>query len=205
MSDRSAQPASAGRPALRHPFRRKNFRLRLLPLYGVAAAAFWLAVPTPGSLVLGGVVLGLGEGLRLWATGHLVKTRSLTATGPYAYLRHPLYLGTLLLGLGFGLAGGRATALLVAGLFVPVFAFYYIPYKERVETERLLARYGEPYAEYHRAVPALWPRSTPWRPAGSRPADGSWSFERVKENDELGALLGVTLGVAALWFRAQLG
>jgi protein-S-isoprenylcysteine O-methyltransferase Ste14 len=52
-----------------------------------------LARPNPHSLVVGGILVFFGEVVRVWASGHLMRTQELTTSGPYAYLRDPLYLG----------------------------------------------------------------------------------------------------------------
>ncbi|HKN47676.1 MAG TPA: methyltransferase [Candidatus Polarisedimenticolia bacterium] len=99
---------------------------------GVYAFVAWLVAasdPTP-ALVLGGSVIAfLGEGLRIWAAGHLVKSARLVTTGPYAYVQHPLYLGRLLIFTGLTIAARVETrlntAILVAGYIL--FFIYYLP------------------------------------------------------------------------------
>ncbi|HEY8153798.1 MAG TPA: isoprenylcysteine carboxylmethyltransferase family protein [Myxococcota bacterium] len=190
---------------MRHPFRRKNLSPRLLPLYALAVAAFLLARPTPTSFLIGSLLVAAGAALRFWGAGYLVKNDLLSVAGPYAHLRHPLYAGTLCLALGFGvIAGGWALAL-VLGCFLPLFFFYYLPYKERVESARLERRHGDAYAEYHRAVPALLPslnRFTPEQDPG--PARERWSFERLRENDEHGTMLGIGVALLLLALRPLL-
>lgn len=189
---------------MRHPFRRKNLSPRLWPGYALAAAGLWLARPSAVGLATGGCVAALGCALRLWSAGHLVKTEELTLSGPYAYLRHPLYLGTLLIALGFGAMAGPASLALVLAIFLPAYFGYYLPYKERVESERLLLRYGATYAAYRSAVPALWPRFRAWCPpaSGVSQAERRWSRERASQNDEFGVLLGALAGLLALWVWA---
>jgi protein-S-isoprenylcysteine O-methyltransferase Ste14 len=147
---------------VRHPFRRKNLSPRLLPLYAVAIAAFLLARPTPASFLIGLLLVAAGAALRFWGAGHLV-TNDLSPA--LRTLRHPLYAGTLCLALGFGVIAGGWALVLVLGCFLPLFFFYYFPYKERVESARLERRHGSAYAEYHRAVPALLPSLIRFTPA----------------------------------------
>jgi hypothetical protein len=191
---------------VRHPFRRKNLRARLLPLYVGVLAALALARPTAPGLLVGGVLLAAGLGLRAWGAGHLWKTRELVASGPYAHLRHPLYAGALLMGTGFAVAAGpRALAgLVLAGL--PLFFGYYLPYKERVEGARLERRFGTAAVAYRAAVPALLPSFPAWRPParlGVR-SDGAWSALRYRDNHELGTLCAALLGFALLVARGVL-
>lgn len=187
---------------MRHPLRRKTLGPRLLPLYALGLLWLALARPTPASLAAGGLVAALGAALRAWGAGHLVKTDRLVVAGPYAFLRHPLYAGTLLAVIGLGVAAGRSSLALVVAVFVPFFLLYYLPYKDRIEGARLERRYGEAYADWRRSVPALLPRIAPWRPAvavppGTRPR---WSAARFRANDEDGALFAI----AAAWLFVAL-
>jgi protein-S-isoprenylcysteine O-methyltransferase Ste14 len=186
---------------VRHPFRRKHLSPRLLALYALGALLLWLAEPTPGSLLGGGLVVALGAGLRAWGAGHLVKTERLVRSGPYAYLRHPLYAGTLLVAAGLGVAAGPRGLALVALVFGPFFFAYYLPRKDRNERARLERRHGEAYAAWRRAVPGLLPRLAPWRPDASRPR---WSAARFRANGEDGALLAAVAAFGLLALRGAL-
>ncbi len=189
---------------MRHPFRRKNLSPRLLPLYALGALFVWLAEPTPGRLLSGGLVMALGAGLRAWGAGHLVKTERLVSSGPYAHLRHPLYAGTLLVAVGLGVAAGPPGFALVALVFAPFFFGYYLPRKERSEGARLGRRHGEAYAAWRRAVPSLAPRLAPWQTAGRDGPPPRWSAARFRENDEDGALLAVALAWGLLALRGAI-
>lgn len=192
---------------MRNPIRLKNLDRRFLPLY-VVGLLLLIWRPPEGErfgLALAPILLGLA--LRGWGAGHLVKTESLTTTGPYAYLRHPLYAGTLLIGSGFALLiGGWVSALLLALLW-PWFAWHYYPRKEASEGQRLVARHGPRFERYRAAVPALLPRWPGWRDgepgggvASGRGAD--WRLARYSENNELGTLLAVSAGLLLFWLRA---
>lgn len=187
---------------MRHPLRRKHLGPRLLPLYALGLLWLALAEPSSASLAAGGLVTALGAALRAWGAGHLVKTDRLVVAGPYAFLRHPLYAGTLLAVIGLGAAAGGGSLALVVAVFVPFFLLYYLPYKDRIEGARLERRYGEAYALWRRSVPALLPRLSPWRLAGADPARTRprWSAERFRANDEGGALLAI----AAAWLLVAL-
>jgi protein-S-isoprenylcysteine O-methyltransferase Ste14 len=182
------------------PSRRKSLAPRLFPLYGLALVLLWMSHPTAAGLAAGFVLVGAGEALRLWAAGYLVKNDELTLSGPYAHVRNPLYLGSLLVGCGFLLMGGRAASLWLLPIGLAFFFLYYFPYKERIESARLERFYGEPYRAYRAAVPALFPRITPWRSASVRSAL-RWSRERMRANHEHGAALAIALGAVALLLR----
>ncbi len=175
---------------------------RLWPFYLAAVGLLWFAEPRPVWGAAGAVLAGAGAALRAWGAGHLVKTDALTTTGPYAYLRHPLYAGTLLTFSGFVLAAGGRFSGPVLAVGGALFFLYYLPYKDRIEGARLEQRYGPEFSAYRGAVPRLWPRLRPWHPApagageGPGRAGGGWSLERFRENHE-GATLA-TLSVLAL-------
>src|SRR3954464_15635836 len=77
---------------------RRLARWRVPLGYVLGVIAFWFTDPTAASLSIGAAVGALGEALRIWAAGHLEKGREVTTTGPYAFTRHPLYLGSSIMG-----------------------------------------------------------------------------------------------------------
>ena len=122
-----------------------------------------LARPTLRALAIGAVVSVLGLGIRAWAAGHIRKNAELAVSGPYAFTRNPLYLGSFLLGLGFTIASGRwVLALLFAALFLGI----YFPVM-RVEASTMTELFGDKYQLYKQAVPLFFPRFTPYRQANS--------------------------------------
>ncbi len=113
-----------------------------VPLGFVCAAIFFLlSRPRPLTLAIGGAVALPGLALRAWATGHLRKNNALAVTGPYAYTRNPLYLGSFLIGLGFTIASGRFVLGIV---FAALFLGIYVPVM-RVESATLAELFGERY------------------------------------------------------------
>ncbi|MCG8587710.1 MAG: isoprenylcysteine carboxylmethyltransferase family protein [Proteobacteria bacterium] len=189
---------------MRNPIRLKNFRLRFLPYYAVGLLVVAWTRPTPLGFAIGAGLACAGLALRSWGAGHLVKNDHFTVTGPYAHVRHPLYLGTLLIGTGFGvIAGGWLALPLIAALGAWFFLDYF-PRKERIESARLEALYGAEYARYRAEVPALlaslrpWPGRTPEEPT----AAASWQAHRFADNNELGTLLAVVAGLGLFALRA---
>jgi hypothetical protein len=82
-------------------------------------AALWLARPTIENVMRGAVLAAIGEALRLWAAGHIEKGREVTTTGPYRWLRHPLYLGSAIMAIGLGVAASRPVVWgIVAGYLI---------------------------------------------------------------------------------------
>ena len=187
------------------PYNRALGFLRNLLTYLLVAFLIWVARPTWASLAVGLPLLVLGEAIRLWAAGHLYKTDKLITSGPYRYTRNPLYLGRLILFTGLAVAAriplaGQAwlgsAVILVLGW--GVFFGYYLRRKERVEPARLRQVHGEPYERYFEAVPALFPRWTPWAGASREP----WRSERLRRNREQWMVVVVVLMTALLVWRA---
>jgi hypothetical protein len=148
-------------------------------------------------------VAASGEALRLWATGHLHKNDALTVTGPYAFLRNPLYLGTLLIVTGFITMSRSSLSFGLYLGFLVFFVGYYMPYKNRIEGARLEDLYGDAFRRYAVAVPSILPRLHPYRPLASDTSPRSdWRRERFIDNNEIGtaaAVLVGALGMVARW------
>lgn len=162
---------------------------------------FWLLSMRPVlGLLVGGTILALGgQALRLWAAGHLIKDRVLTTTGPFAYTRHPLYLGSTLIGLGLCLASGIWWSYL---LIAVVFALFYLP-TAAFEEEWLRETYGESYDRYREAVPGVGVRRSrydPPAPTAIAP-DRGFAWGRILKNREHHTALATTLLLAAFWAR----
>ncbi len=154
---------------------------------------FYLAKPGLSWFIPGAVITLFGEGLRLWAAGHLRKNKQLTATGPYAYVKNPLYIGTLLITIGYS-AMAKNVYIMIAG-FVWFF-IYYAPYKKKQENEKLIGSFGQPWIEYDKAVPDYVPRLSPYPGRGAN----RWSYDVVKENSEHETAAAVFTGFAVMLY-----
>lgn len=108
------------------------------------AAVLWLATPTALSLTVGGLIAIAGELLRIWAAGHLEKGREVTRTGPYRLTRHPLYLGSAIVGLGAAIAASR----LVVSLIIVAYLSATIAAAIRIEEANMRASFGDQYDAY---------------------------------------------------------
>jgi protein-S-isoprenylcysteine O-methyltransferase Ste14 len=154
----------------------------------VLVVAFaWFSRPDVKSLALGLPVSVLGLLLRGWATGHVEKNIRLAESGPYAYLRNPLYLGTLLVAAGFVVASRRWW---LAVLFGAVFVLIYLPAIELEEQH--LRKLFPSFAAYAERVPALWPALKPAR------RKERFRWELYLRNREYQALVGFALGAGLL-------
>ena len=167
-----------------------------VPLGFLCAAAFiFLARPTTRTLVAGGIVSILGLGLRAWAAGHIRKNAELATSGPYAYTRNPLYLGSFLLGLGFTVAAGRWV---LAVLFGALFLGIYFPVM-RVEASTLTKLFARDYETYSRSVPLFFPRLTPFRQSAS--SGSRFDSSLYLRYREYRAALGLVIAWGVLLFK----
>ena len=137
-------------------------RLRVPIGFLLVAAFAWWSAPSAGSLAWGAPISIAGLLLRGWAAGHLAKNQSLATSGPYAWTRNPLYLGTTLVAAGLVVASREAG---LAALFAAAFALVYLPAIE-LEEQHLRTLFPE-YAGYAQRVPRLGARIPAERSAKS--------------------------------------
>ena len=148
----------------------------------------WLAKPTVESLLIGAGLVIPGLAIRGLASGHLQKNEQLATGGPYAYTRNPLYLGSLILSVGFALA---ARSWWIVGGIVLLFFVIYLPV---IGSEENFLRERFPqFDEYAREVPSLLPRVSRF---GKR--SGSFSWDLYWKHREYNATLGAVAIMAAL-------
>jgi protein-S-isoprenylcysteine O-methyltransferase Ste14 len=155
-------------------------------------AALVLVRPTPLSLALGLPLVLFGEALRLWASGHIEKTKALATGGPYAHTRNPLYVGSLLIAAGVAVAGASWWVALAAAVYF--LAFY--PSVIREEADFLAKKFGEEYAGWASAVPLFLPRLAPAGPRSSR-----FDWARVGQNREWRTAIAVPVIAVLLLAR----
>jgi protein-S-isoprenylcysteine O-methyltransferase Ste14 len=176
-------------------WRRIARRIRV-PL-GFAFAAFyvWRAHPRWWSIAAGTAVALVGIALRALASGHVKKNRELTMSGPYAYVRNPLYLGSIIIGFGFAIAARDAWIVLI---LVVYFCAVYVPVI-RGEQEFLSGQFAD-YAAYMQHVPSLVPR-TLWFAGATHGFSRDLYFRHREYNALLGAAAIVAVLIAKiLWF-----
>ncbi|MCR4376192.1 MAG: isoprenylcysteine carboxylmethyltransferase family protein, partial [Acidobacteria bacterium] len=121
---------------------------------------------------------------RVWAAGHIEKGREVTRSGPYRHTRHPLYVGSAIMAVGFGIASSSVwTALLVV-------AYFLVTYLAAVRTEEatLDARFNGQYAAYREGR----------APAVTRTFSLNRAFEM---NREYRSLAGLMFALVLLWLR----
>jgi protein-S-isoprenylcysteine O-methyltransferase Ste14 len=171
-------------------------RIRVPLSFAFTAFYLWLATPTAASLLIGSALIIPGLAVRALASGHVQKNERLATSGPYAHTRNPLYLGSLILSVGFAMAArnwwiGAGLVLMFLAIYLPV-----------IRGEEVFLREHFPeFAEYASQVPRLLPRLTSF--SGGR---GTFSYDLYRKHREYNASLGSAAMMAALtakllWIR----
>jgi hypothetical protein len=159
-----------------------RLRTRLGLVFG--AAAFFFAQPTLRSLALGAAIAALGEALRIWAAGHLHKSREVTASGPYRWFSHPLYVGSSVLGVGLAVASANAVTTSLIAIYLAVT----IAAAVRTEEAFLRRKFGDAYKRYKLGDTVGSPRR--------------FNVERAIANGEHRTLAGIAAAVLLLLLKA---
>lgn len=185
---------SASAPSTLFPKPYADFvaRLRVPAGFLLLLAFAWFSVPSSESVLWGALLSLPGLVLRGWAAGHLRKDSTLTTSGPYAYIRNPLYAGTLLVAAGMAYAAQEWS---LALLFGAVFLLVYLP-AISLEEQHLRDLFPA-FPDYARRVPLL----IPYR--GHIPGTQRFSFSQYLYNREYEAAIGFLIGVAFLFAKAS--
>ena len=154
--------------------------------FALGALALALANPSWPSLQLGALIAAVGESIRVWAAGHLEKSREVTQSGPYAFVRHPLYLGTSIIGLGVAVAGSS----LAVALIVLAYIGTTIPAAMKAEEAHLRDKFGAAYDDYLQREAPPMPRR--------------FSLSRALGNREHHTIAGLLAALALLAIKVQL-
>ena len=164
---------------------RRIARLRVPIGFLSGAVVLWLAHPTLRTLTVGAIVAAAGEAIRVWAAGHLEKGREVTTTGPYTLTRHPLYVGSTIIGIGLSIA----CASVAVGALVLTYLAVTLTAAVRTEEAHLTEKFGEAYPDYRAGRVATEARR--------------FSLARAWRNREYRAVVGVLIAMALLAWRAS--
>ena len=170
-------------------------RIRVPLGFAFAVLYFWLAHPTWLFLSLSALLIVPGLLIRALASGHVRKNEALATSGPYAHTRNPLYVGSLLIGIGFAVA---ARSWWVGAVLVVMFFAIYMPVI-RGEEKFLREKFPE-FDEYAKRVPRMFPRIAPHRPAD----DGRFSLALYRQHREYNALVGALAMMVGLVVKMKL-
>jgi protein-S-isoprenylcysteine O-methyltransferase Ste14 len=166
-------------------------RIRVPLGFVFAVLYFWLARPSWNFLALGAILILPGLLIRASASGHVRKNEALATSGPYAYTRNPLYLGSLLIGVGFAVA---ARSWWVGVVLVVMFFAIYLPVIR--DEEAFLRQKFPEFEEYAQRVPRMFPKIGP--SSREEKTGGGFSFDLYLQHREYNALLGALAMVGAL-------
>jgi len=169
----------------------QRFRVPLGFLFAIIFLLF--AKPEPLSLGIGGAIAVIGLLIRAWASGHIRKNQNLAISGPYAYTRNPLYLGSFILGVGFTIASGVWWLGLV---FIALFLGIYLPVM-RVEAKELTEIFGAEYKEYAQKVPLFFPQVR-----ADRKSETNFDLDLYLRYREYQAALGLIFAWSVLLIKA---
>jgi protein-S-isoprenylcysteine O-methyltransferase Ste14 len=152
-----------------------------------------LAKPTVLTILLGLPFIVGGAGIRIWSSGYIDKNKALIMDGPYALIRHPLYMGNFVIGLGFAIMAGEFSLLLV---FLCAFGIIYL--STIMEEEKYLQElYGQQFSEYVREVPRFIPRL-----AGKNKDHMTFEWRRVRGHKEYKAWAAIGVCVIFMVFKS---
>lgn len=163
-----------------------NFLARRRVAIGFLAGigALWLADPSPRLLAVGSAIAAAGELIRIWAAGHLEKGREVTSSGPYRFTRHPLYLGSTIIGAGLAIASASLIVVVLVALYLAVTLTAAIATEEAHLTEK----FGAAYPAYRDGLATRGERR--------------FSFARAMKNREYRAVIGLLAVLALLSLKA---
>jgi protein-S-isoprenylcysteine O-methyltransferase Ste14 len=150
--------------------------------------------PNRGSLLVAIPIAVCGVLIRGWASGHLRKNDELSVSGPYAYTRNPLYLGSFFMTLGCAVAGANRLLGLWLMLF---FVLVYWPVMQ-AEAAHMQSLFGGDYRRWAANVPLFIPRLTPYRLDGAR----SFDLQQYLRHREYRALIGLSVVIGILALKA---
>jgi protein-S-isoprenylcysteine O-methyltransferase Ste14 len=155
--------------------------------FALSVLVLWLSQPTRDTILVGFAIALVGEAIRFWAAGHLNKSIEVTASGPYRWVAHPLYLGSTLMGMGLAFASGRLFVAIVVGVYLG------LTLTAAVQTEEafLSRTFGSRYDSYRRGATNVTSRG-----------DRRFSLEQAIVNREHRAVVGLAIAVLLLTLKA---
>jgi len=166
-----------------------RFRVALGFVFGVLVLV--LAQPTMRSLAAGMSIAALGEGIRIWAAGHLRKSREVTVSGPYRWVAHPLYVGSSVMGVGLAIAAASVPVAVLIAIYLASTLTAAIKSEEAF----LRRTFGDQYDLYRSGVAAKRRE----RSAASR---RGFSLEQAMANREYRAVAGLGITILLLVWKA---
>jgi hypothetical protein len=166
-----------------------RFRVALGFVFGVLVLI--LAQPTARSLVAGMSMAACGEAIRIWASGHLRKSREVTVSGPYRFVAHPLYVGSSVMGAGLAIASANVIVAALIALYLAATLTAAIKSEEAF----LRRTFGDQYDLYRSGVAAK-------RRERSAATQRRFSLAQAMANREYRAVAGLGIAILLLIWKA---
>ena len=166
-----------------------RMRVALGFVFGVLVLV--LAQPSAASLAIGMSVAACGELIRIWAAGHLRKSREVTVSGPYRWVAHPLYVGSSVMGAGLAIA----SASLPAAVLIAVYLAATLTAAIKSEEAFLRRTFGDQYELYRSGVEAK-------RRERGGASNRAFSLQQAMANREYRAVAGLTAAILLLIWKA---
>jgi protein-S-isoprenylcysteine O-methyltransferase Ste14 len=166
-------------------------RLRVALGFVFGVLVLVLAQPTAMSLFVGMTIAACGEAIRIWAAGHLRKSREVTVSGPYRWVAHPLYVGSSIMGVGLGVAA----ASVIVAVLIAIYLVATLTAAIKSEEAFLRRTFGDQYDLYRSGVAAQRRESGA---ASRRP----FRFEQAIANREYRAVAGLGITILLLIWKA---
>lgn len=174
---------------------RRWFKLRFAIFYPLGIFVAIFANSDDKSIMRGIWFIAFGLLLRIWANGYAVKSEKLTTSGPYAFARHPLYLGTIILTIGFII---MLKLHYIGIVFLLIMAIAY--YRTIKQEEKMLEqKFKGLYIDYRKKVPAVMPSLFPYREGEKWP----FSFKRLIKSQEYKLFIWSIIMIIAFHLKSE--
>lgn len=173
-----------------------HHRPRLTGLAALVVIVF--AQPSMSTLLLGTLIVLLGEFGRTWASGYIEKDAKLCTAGPYAFTRNPLYVSNLTMFLGFCVMGNNLIAAVVGMI---IFTWIYLAIID-IEARRMVHLFGEDYIKWAVDVPLFVPRFSPWKERTQKAYSFALMLEHMEHKHWLGVVVGLSIFYTIYYFQA---
>jgi len=165
-------------------------RLRVALGFVFGVLVLILAQPTGRSLLVGMSIAACGEAMRIWAAGHLHKAREVTASGPYRWFAHPLYVGSSVMGIGLAVA----CANWIVAVLIAVYLVSTLTAAIKSEEAFLRRTFGDQYDLYRSGIDA--------RRKAARRGGRSFAVAQAIANREHRAVVGFVIALLLLVWKA---
>jgi protein-S-isoprenylcysteine O-methyltransferase Ste14 len=165
---------------------RRLAKLRVPLGFAAGALVIWLARPTATSVLAGAAIAIPGELFRIWAAGHLNRWREVTRSGPYRFVRHPLYVGSSIMAAGLAVAAASWPVAILVAAYMAVTLTAAV----RFEAWELREQFGGTYTDYQQGK--------------AEPVARNFSLRQAIANREYRSAAGLLIGLAILWWKSTL-